>query len=107
MRDGHIRRGYLGVAGADVAIPRYVQRLLGLVQAKGILVHGVEEKSPASRAGIEEGDVIIALGTTHVDGMDGLHRLLTDGPIDHTTVTLLRKNELVRRTIIPDFATRA
>ena len=104
IRDGAIRRGYIGVAGADVAIPRYVQRLLGLAQGKGILVHGVEEKSPASRAGIEEGDVIIALGETHIDGMDGLHRLLTDGTIGKTTVTLLRKNELVRRTIIPSEA---
>ncbi len=101
IRDGSIRRGYIGVAGADVAIPRYVQRLLKLEQAKGILVHGVEDKSPASRAGIEEGDVIIGLGDTHVDGMDGLHRLLTDGDVDRTSVTLLRKNELVRRTIIP------
>ncbi len=101
IRHGSITRGYIGVAGADVAIPRYVQRLLGLVQAKGILVHGVEDRSPASRAGIEAGDVIIALGEDHVDGMDGLHKLLTDRTIDKTSVTLLRRNELVRRTIIP------
>jgi S1-C subfamily serine protease len=101
IRDGRISRGYLGVAGAGVPIPRYVQRLLGLVQAKGILVHGVEEKSPAAQAGIEDGDVIVALGETHVDGMDALHRLLTNGPIGATTVTLLRRNELIRREIVP------
>ncbi len=101
MRDGRIRRGYLGVAGADVAIPRYVQRLLGLVQAKGILVHSVEEKSPASRAGIEDGDVILAFGEIAVDGMDALHKVLTDDLPEKTTVTLLRRNELVRRTILP------
>jgi S1-C subfamily serine protease len=101
IRDGKITRGYLGLAGADVAIPRYIQRLLGLVQAKGILVHGVEDKSPASRAGIEAGDVVIAVGETPVDGMDALHRLLTDGPIGKTTVTLMRRNEIVRRAIIP------
>ncbi len=100
IRDGSITRGYIGVAGADVAIPRFVQRLLGLVQAKGILVHGVEERSPASRAGIEDGDVIVALGDAPIDGMDALHKLLTDAPIERTTVTLLRKNALVRRTII-------
>ena len=101
MRDGRISRGYIGVAGADVAIPRYVQRLLGLVQVRGILVHSVEPKSPAGRAGIEDGDVIIALGESPVDGMDGLHRLLTAGPIGKTDVTLLRRNELMRRAIIP------
>jgi S1-C subfamily serine protease len=107
IRHGSIKRGYVGVAGADVAILRYVQRLLGLVQAKGILVHSVEDSSPASRAGIEAGDVVIALGDDHVDGMDALHRLLTDRAIGATTVTLLRRNELVRRTIIPAEAQRA
>ena len=101
IRHGKITRGYLGFAGADVPVPRYVQRLLNLEQAKGILVHGVEEKSPASRAGIEAGDVIIGLGDVNVDGMDALHRYLTDGPVEKTTVTLLRRNELMRRTIIP------
>ena len=100
IRDGKITRGYLGVAGADVAIPRYVQRLLGLSQQRGLLVHGVEEHSPASRAGIEEGDVIIAMGDAQVDGIDALHRRLTDGALGQTTITLLRRNELVRRTII-------
>jgi S1-C subfamily serine protease len=106
IRHGSITRGYIGVAGADVALPRFVQRLLGLVQAKGILVHGVEDGSPASRAGIEAGDVIIALGEDAIDGMDALHRLLTDRTIDATSVTLLRRNELVRRTIIPTQAPR-
>ena len=101
IRDGRISRGYLGLAGADVAIPRYVQRLLGLGQTHGILVHGVEEKSPAAAAGIEDGDVIVALGEAALDGMDALHRLLTNGPLGTTTVTLLRRNTLIRRDIIP------
>ena len=101
IRDGKVTRGWLGVAGADVPIPRYVQRLLGLVQGRGLLVHGVEEHSPASRAGIEDGDVIIALGEHAVDGIDALHRRLTDGQLGPTTVTLLRRNELVRRAIEP------
>jgi S1-C subfamily serine protease len=101
IRDGRISRGYLGVAGADVAIPRYVQRLLGLIQTKGILVHGVEDASPAAQAGIEEGDVVVALGETPVDGMDTLHRILTDGPIGSTTATLLRRNAFMRVSITP------
>jgi S1-C subfamily serine protease len=101
IRDGRINRGYLGVAGSDVPIPRFIQRLLGLVQTRGILVQGVEEKSPAAQAGIEEGDVIVALGQSPVDGMDTLHRILTDGPIGTTTVTLLRRNEIVRCPITP------
>jgi S1-C subfamily serine protease len=101
IRDGHISRGYLGVAGADVAIPRFVQRLLALIQTHGILVHGVEEQSPAAAAGIEDGDVIVALGDAAIDGMDALHRALTNTPLGPTTVTLLRRNTLVRRDIVP------
>ena len=100
IRDGGITRRFIGVAGADVPVPRFVQRLLGLVQARGILVHGVEDKSAASRAGIEAGDVILALGDDPVDGMDALHRLLTERAAEKTTVTLLRRNELVRRAIV-------
>ena len=101
IRDGRISRGYLGVAGADVAIPRYVQRLLGLIQTHGILVHSVEDGSPAATAGIEGGDVIVSLGESPVDGMDALHRVMTAGPIGATTVTLLRRNAIMRRDITP------
>jgi S1-C subfamily serine protease len=101
IRDGKISRGYLGLAGADVTIPRFLQRLLGLIQTHGILVHGVEDGSPAALAGIEGGDVIVKLGDAAIDGMDALHRVMTAGPIGTTTVTLLRRNAIVRRDITP------
>jgi S1-C subfamily serine protease len=103
IRDGKIARGFIGVGGTDVDIPRLLQRLHGLAQRRGILVQSVEPSSPASRAGIEPGDVIIALGSEPVEGIDGLHRVLAgrhriDAP---TKVALLRRNERVERTIIP------
>ena len=103
MRDGKIARGYVGIAGSDVEIPRFLQRLHALTGSRGILVQSVEPSSPASRAGVEPGDIVIMLGAEPVDGVDGLHRVLTGpGRIDApTTVTLLRRNERVRRTIIP------
>ncbi|HZO93732.1 MAG TPA: trypsin-like peptidase domain-containing protein [Candidatus Baltobacteraceae bacterium] len=106
IRDGAVRRGYLGIAGSDVEIPRYLQRVHSLVQLRGILVQDVEEHSAASRAGIEAGDVVIALGDGIVDGVDTLHKLLTDRPVvdSPTTVTLLRRNRLVTRTIVPSEA---
>lgn len=101
IRDGKISRGYLGVAGADVAIPRYVLRLLGLAQTHGILVHSVEDGSPAAQAGIEAGDVIVALGEAPVSGMDALHRIMTGEALGTTTVTLLRRNNIMRLDITP------
>jgi S1-C subfamily serine protease len=105
IRDGKITRGYIGIAGGDVEIPRYLQRLHELTQTRALLVHGVEERSPASRAGIEEGDVIIRIGEAMVEGIDSLHKRLAEHtPGAPTTVTLLRRNRLETRTIIPDEA---
>jgi S1-C subfamily serine protease len=106
IRDGKIARGYVGIAGSDITIPRFLQRLHALAQARGILVQSVEAASPAARAGIEPGDIVIALGAQAVDGIDSLHGALTgreriDAP---TTVGLLRRNERVQRTIIPSEA---
>ena len=102
IRDGKVTRGYIGIAGTDVDVPRYLQRMHALTQTRGILVQGVEPHSPASRAGIEEGDVVIGLGDGVVDGVDTLHKVLTDRHVDAPTkVVLLRRNALVSRTIIP------
>jgi S1-C subfamily serine protease len=108
IRDGKIARGYVGVAGSDIDIPRFLQRLHALTLRRGILVQSIEDASPAARAGIEPGDIIIGLGGEPVDGVDGLHRVLTgqhriDAP---TSVTLLRRNERIERTIIPAEALR-
>lgn len=106
IRDGRVARGYVGIAGTDIEIPRFLQRLHALIQVRGILVQSVEASSPASRAGIEPGDIVIGLGTEAVDGVDALHRVLTGhGRVDApTSVTLLRRHERVERTIIPSQA---
>jgi S1-C subfamily serine protease len=106
IRDGKVARGYVGIAGTDIDIPRFLQRLHALVQSRGILVQSVEPSSPASRAGIDPGDIVVALGAEPVEGVDALHRVLTGrGPVDApTSVTLLRRHERVVRTIIPSEA---
>lgn len=102
IRDGKVTRGYIGVAGADIEIPRHLQRLHALAQERAIIVHGVEEHSPASRAGLEDGDVVLAIGWQPVTGVDALHKVLADhAPGTPTTVTILRRNALETRTIIP------
>ena len=101
-RDGRVTRGYIGVAGADVEIPRHLQRVHELVQQHGILVHGVEERSPASRAGLEEGDVILAIGDAPATGVDELHKILAEHiPGTPTTVRILRRGRLETRAIVP------
>jgi S1-C subfamily serine protease len=102
IRDGRIRRGYIGVGGQNVPIPRRLVRAHHLPVETGILVVSVEDASPAKRAGLAEGDVIVRYGEDPVTGIDDLHRLLIDEKVGvRSTVTVLRAAELLSPEIVP------
>ncbi|MBV8600555.1 MAG: trypsin-like peptidase domain-containing protein [Candidatus Eremiobacteraeota bacterium] len=102
IRDGRVRRGYVGVAGADIELPRYIVRLLELDDARGVIVHSVERESPAERAGLHDGDVLIALGGKRIAGVDALHRVLTELPLgERYPLDIMRRNERLRIEIEP------
>jgi S1-C subfamily serine protease len=86
LRDGRVRRGYLGVAGQDVPLLRRVTRFHRLTQASAVLVISVEPDGPARAAGLRDGDIIVSLGEHAVTNLDDLHRLLTDDRIGTTAV---------------------
>jgi S1-C subfamily serine protease len=81
IRDGRVRRSFLGVAGQNVTIPRSVARQLNMATASGVLVLSAEKNSPAQQAGLMEGDVIIAMDGEAIKGVDDLHTHLTDEKI--------------------------
>jgi S1-C subfamily serine protease len=86
LRDGYVRRGYLGVAGQDVPLLRRVTRFHRLSQASGVLVISIEPDGPAGSAGLHEGDIIVSLDSVPVAGLDDLHRLLTENRIGTTAI---------------------
>ena len=83
-------------------LPRYLVRILELDDPRGIIVHSVEPGSPAARAGVQDGDVLIAIGERRTAGIDTLHRVLTELPIgDALPLDILRRNERLRLHVTP------
>ncbi len=102
IRDGRIRRSYIGLAGQTVPIPRAVARENQLAVTSGVFVVSVEPNSPAAAAGVKDGDVVLAFAGTPVTGVDDLHRLLTEERIgEPTAVTFLRAARRRQITVVP------
>jgi S1-C subfamily serine protease len=100
---GRIRRAFLGVGGQNVAIPRFLVRAHKLAAEAGVLVIGVEKQSPAERAGIVEGDVIVGLDVAPVRSVDDLHKLLTDSRIGAPCrLVLLRRSQRIELGVVPE-----
>jgi len=102
LRDGRIRRSYVGIGGQKTPIGRQMARHHGLAMASAVRVMSVESSSPASAAGFKERDLIIAFDSHPVTGIDDLHRYLTEDKIGRPTpVTVLRGPDRVQLIIVP------
>lgn len=102
IRDGRIRRSYIGTAGQNVAVRREIARYYDLPNKNGVLVVSMDEKSPARTAGLTEGDIIIEFGDQKIEGIDDLHRLLTDDRVGASEkIKVIRGNEILEKEIIP------
>jgi len=105
LRDGRIRRSYIGVSAQTVPIHRRVVRFYDLPKESGVVVLSSAENSPAQRAGVREGDVIVALEGHPVAGVDDLHRVLTEVRVGvGCSLTVLRNTEKLELKIVPEEA---
>lgn len=105
LRDGRLRRSYIGVSAQTVPVHRRVVRFYDLPKEMGAVVVGVEENSPAKRAGLRENDVIVALEGQPVAGVDDLHRVLTDVRVGVScSLTILRWTEKLELSVVPEEA---
>jgi S1-C subfamily serine protease len=102
VKDGKIRRSYIGVGGQDVKLHRRLVRYYNLPVDTGLLVLAVEPKSPAEEAGLREGDVIIGFNGHTISGVDDLHKQLTEDKIRRKVpMTIVRYSERVEIEIAP------
>src|SRR5205085_11057551 len=102
IRDGRIRRGYIGVAGQNVPIHRRIVRFYGLPLETAVLVVSVDKKSPAERAGLREGDLVVAFNGQPIGSVHDLHKILVGEQIGVSSkLTIIRHTEKLQLPILP------
>lgn len=81
IRDGRVRRAYIGIAGQTIRLTRRQADRYHLSAPGAVLVTSVEELSPAARSGVAPRDLIVSVGGVPVTTVDDLHRRLTESAI--------------------------
>jgi S1-C subfamily serine protease len=103
IKDGKIRRGFIGVSGQNVPLPRRLVLAHNLPVESGILAAAVEPNSPAERAGLRAGDIIVAYGGHPTAGIDDLHRLLVEEQVGvRAPMAIVRRAEKRVLDIVPE-----
>ena len=102
IKDGRVRRSYIGIGGQNVPLHRRVVRFHDLTADSGVLIVSVEAGGPAERAGLREGDVVVAFEDKPVRGIDDLHRLLTEEKVGMSMpLVVIRDSEKRTFAVVP------
>ncbi len=102
IKEGRIRRGYLGMGGQNVPLHRRIARYYNLSSETAVLVVAVEKEGPAQKAGLAEGDLIVHFDGRDIRDIDDLHRSLIDEKVGlPTRLTVIRKTEKLDLQIVP------
>ncbi len=103
IKYGKIRRSYIGAKGQDIDLNEQMMQLHGLDGGKGVFVASVEENSPAKRAGLQAGDVIVRLDDQKIENVDDLHRQLGEERIGlRARLTIVRPGEKLQLEVVPE-----
>ncbi|BAY09252.1 S1C family serine protease [Calothrix sp. NIES-2098] len=112
MKGGKVRRGYIGIGGQNVQISRRIMLFHELSGDTGIFVMYVEPHSPARKAGLQEGDVIVGFNGQQLTSIEDLQKLLTPERVgvrrrvaacrETSQLTILRRNQKLFLSIVPE-----
>jgi len=102
IRKGFVRRSQIGVQAQTASVHKQFRSFFDLKQPSGVLVLAIEPNSPAAAAGLREGDVLLQMDGTILDGSDALFKHLTESVAGKPAeLLLLRGREMLRAKIIP------
>jgi serine protease Do len=96
------QKGYLGIVANTVAIPEEIAQQVGLEQETGVMIFSVEPGSPARKAGLAMGDVLVKFNGKPVNDFYDLPKLLSEDVVGkETTLTIIRRDSLLEAIIVP------
>jgi S1-C subfamily serine protease len=102
IKDGKIRRSYLGLGGQTVPLHPRITRFHRLDQESGVLIASIEPGGPMDLSGLREGDIIISFKAAPVSSIDDLHRFLVGSEIGQRSVlTVVRGTEILDFLVTP------
>jgi S1-C subfamily serine protease len=102
LTHGRVRRGYLGIAAQQRPLNRRLVRFYNLAKHDAVEVVSIHSGGPAGQAGVQEGDLIIAIDGQGVESVDDLHRFLSERPFGQPIVlTLIRGSERMEIRVVP------
>jgi S1-C subfamily serine protease len=102
MRDGYIRRAYLGIGVQNIELRRKLSRFHEIENNGAVLILSVESNGPAEKAGLQDGDAIITINGHPINNVDELHRLLLETSDNGScTVTVVRHSQKMDFACVP------
>lgn len=99
ISDGRVTRGYIGIDGRD--INPIMARLMDVELIKGILVFGVDENSPAQKAGVQSQDLLVAIDNKKIDGRQSVLDIITElRPGTPAELQIIRQGKPLTLTVV-------
>jgi|YelNatPaOPRAMG01_1025707.scaffolds.fasta_scaffold05752_7 S1-C subfamily serine protease len=100
IKEGRVRRSYLGIIGQSIILPQRVKVSLSLNQDGGVYILRTAPFSPASRGGLQAQDVIVGINDEVINNIDDLHRFLSHTPPGtKVDLKIIRENKLINISI--------
>lgn len=102
IQHGQVRRSFIGIKGQSTTLPKRLINQLGLQSTRGVMVLEVTPSGPASRSGMQRGDLILKVDGQETDGIDKLLLMLNKERIGkEVTITVYRKGDIVDLVLFP------
>lgn len=103
IKEGKIRRGYIGIAGYDIHPDSHIVKSWNLSAKKGIVIAKVQANSPGEKCGLHEGDVIVGFNGQDIANVDDLHRLLSRDSIGiKSELAVMRQTNRLTLEVVPE-----